>query len=127
MFDEWCKEDPNAHALKYYARGVGGVRVGARGDTAGKENLDLVKLVQLDDAGMAKAREAAQKLQKGADALFATMKQAAPKVATPTASGRKRVGGFRLRQVQSPNHDQQRMVSAEARYAIHLGRYQCRR
>ena len=65
VIDEWNKEEPDAHALKYYARGVGQVRVGSRG-TGDKENLELVKVEHLSEEELAKARDEALKLEKHA-------------------------------------------------------------
>ncbi|MGH9148521.1 MAG: hypothetical protein ACRD1Q_17560, partial [Vicinamibacterales bacterium] len=57
----------DAEQLKYFARGVGNVRVGWRG--AGektKETLELTKVETLDAKAMAEVRAAALKMEKGA-------------------------------------------------------------
>jgi hypothetical protein len=53
--------------LKYYARGVGYVRVGWRGKgEQNKETLELVRVVQLKPEELAKAREEALELERRA-------------------------------------------------------------
>ena len=57
--------EPDATQLKYYARGVGNVRVGWRG--AGEktqEVLELAKIERLDAAGLAEVRAAALELER---------------------------------------------------------------
>lgn len=64
---ETSQSEPDAEQLKYYARGVGNVRVGFRG--AGektKETLELVKLEQLSQEALDKARYEALKLENHA-------------------------------------------------------------
>lgn len=64
---ETSAAEPEAQQLKYYAPGVGNVKVGWRG--AGektKETLELTKLEQLDAKAMAEVRAAALKLEKHA-------------------------------------------------------------
>jgi len=64
---ETAASEPDAEQLKYYARGVGNVRVGWRG--AGektKETLELTALDRLDDAGLAEIRAGALKLEQSA-------------------------------------------------------------
>jgi hypothetical protein len=66
LIDEWNPLEPkDGHQLKYYARGVGNVRVGAVGDPEGEE-LVLVKAERLGSATLAKARAAAMKLEQRA-------------------------------------------------------------
>lgn len=60
-------EGPNAQQLKYYAPGVGKIRVGWRGtEEKLQEVLELVKVEQLGPEAMKKAREEALKLDKRA-------------------------------------------------------------
>jgi hypothetical protein len=66
VIDEFNNEEPGAHQLKFYAPGVGNVRVGWRGDATDQENLELVKFEQLGAEELAKAREAALKLEQNA-------------------------------------------------------------
>lgn len=64
---ESSASEPGAEQLKYYASGVGNVRVGWRG--AGeptKETLELVKVEQLDANGLAQVRAKAMQLEKSA-------------------------------------------------------------
>ena len=60
---EYARSEPNAYQLKYYARGVGNVRVGWRGEDATQETLKLVKVEQLSQEAMAEARGEALKLE----------------------------------------------------------------
>ena len=53
---------PGAHQLKYYARGVGNVRTGWRGEDADKEVI-LTKVVHLSQSALAEARSEALKLE----------------------------------------------------------------
>lgn len=46
-------EEPNIFQLKFYAPGVGNIRVGFRGEDATQEELELVELNQLDAAALA--------------------------------------------------------------------------
>lgn len=55
-----------AFQLKYYARGVGEVRVGWRGDDASHEELELVEFVQLDAEALAEIRAEALALEQHA-------------------------------------------------------------
>jgi hypothetical protein len=58
---------PDAYQLKYYGRGVGNVRVGWEGDNdEDHEELRLVKITHLNAQGLAKAREAAMKMERHA-------------------------------------------------------------
>ena len=62
---ETSQSEPDATQLKYYARGVGNIRVGWRG--AGektKETLELVKIEQLDAKGLAEIRAKAMAHEK---------------------------------------------------------------
>lgn len=64
---ESSQSEPDAQQLKYYAPGVGNVRVGWRG--AGektKETLELVKVEQLDANALAQVRAKAMQLEKSA-------------------------------------------------------------
>jgi hypothetical protein len=64
---ETSKSELDAHQLKYFARGVGNVRVGWRG--AGektKETLELVEVTQLSPEALAETRAKALELEKSA-------------------------------------------------------------
>jgi hypothetical protein len=67
VITETSASEPDAQQLKYYAPGVGNVKVGWRG--AGektKEVLELTKVEQLDAKAMAEVRAAALKMEKHA-------------------------------------------------------------
>lgn len=59
-------EEPGAFQLKYYAPGVGNVRVGWRGDDATQEELELVEFMQLDKEALAEVRAEALALEEHA-------------------------------------------------------------
>jgi hypothetical protein len=53
VIDEFSRDEPDAHQLKYYAKGVGNVRVGWAGAREGeKEVLELVKFETLSAAAL---------------------------------------------------------------------------
>lgn len=64
--DEWSAAEPGAHQLKYYAAGVGNVRVGFYGNDPTNETLELVSVQRLSKADLAQARAEAFKLEKRA-------------------------------------------------------------
>ena len=67
VMNEFNPDEPGKHQLKYYARGVGNVRVGWAGtneDT--NETLVLVEVNRLGAQAMARARAAARKLEASA-------------------------------------------------------------
>ncbi len=63
VIDEFAPTQPGAHQLKYYARGVGNVRVGWRGKDPDREVLVLDKVVHLSPEAMATARAKALELE----------------------------------------------------------------
>lgn len=64
---ETSASEPGAEQLKYYARGVGNVRVGWRGSgEKTKETLQLVRIERLDAAGLSRVRRSALELEKSA-------------------------------------------------------------
>jgi hypothetical protein len=66
MVDEWSPGDPaSGHQIKYYAPGIGLVRVGARGGDA-REYLRLVTVGQLSRPALARARAAALTMDRRA-------------------------------------------------------------
>jgi hypothetical protein len=65
VIDEANREEPDSHALKYYARGVGNVRVGSRG-TGDQESLELISVETLSAEELARARAGALKLEQHA-------------------------------------------------------------
>lgn len=64
--DEFSRTEPGAHQLKYYAPGVGNVRVGWRGADPDQETLVLARVRRLRPGGVATARRAALKLERHA-------------------------------------------------------------
>ncbi len=66
VIDEFNVEETNAHQLKYFARGVGNIRVGWSGDDETREELELVSVEVLDQAALANVREAALELEADA-------------------------------------------------------------
>ena len=58
--------ETDAFQLKYYARGVGEVRVGWRGEDSAPEELELVELVQLSPEALARIRAEALELERHA-------------------------------------------------------------
>ncbi len=78
------KEGPEAQQLKYYAAGVGNIRVRWRGKgERTQETLDLVELVKLNPESMAKARADALDLERRAY----TYGRTPPAEPTPLAKG----------------------------------------
>ncbi len=67
--DEYTRDEPDAHQLKYYAGGVGNVRVGWAGRDEEQETLVLVKVVHLSPKALAEVRRAALKLEERAYGL----------------------------------------------------------
>jgi hypothetical protein len=56
--DEWNPDEPDAHQHKYYAPEVGNIRADFAGtEETEKETLELIKLVHLDQAALAKIRD----------------------------------------------------------------------
>ena len=62
VIDESNKEEPHAHQLKYYARGVGNIRVGWRGE-GDEESLELIKVEHLNTDELTKAGNEVLKLE----------------------------------------------------------------
>ena len=58
--------ETDAFQVKYYAKGVGEVRVGWRGSDATKENLELVQLEQLDAEELDAVRQKAFEMEQNA-------------------------------------------------------------
>jgi hypothetical protein len=64
---ETSASEPDAEQIKYYARGLGNVRVGWRGGgDPTKETLELLKVEQLDAAALAEVRAKALELEQSA-------------------------------------------------------------
>jgi hypothetical protein len=57
IVDEFSRDEPDAHQLKYYARGVGNIRVGWAGSKEEEQEvLELVNIQQLGQAAMGRVR-----------------------------------------------------------------------
>src|SRR5919107_3433561 len=83
VIEEFERNKPGAYQLKYYAPGVGDVRVGWRGpEEEEKEGLDLVKDVRLSPEALAEARADALKLEEHAYEIKDFYKETKP--AKPT-------------------------------------------
>ena len=66
MTEEFSQKEPDAFQVKYYAPGVGNIKVGWKGEDATKEILDLISLTQLSPEKLAEVRAAALKLEQSA-------------------------------------------------------------
>jgi hypothetical protein len=67
VIEEFEPTKPGASQLKYYARGVGNVRVGWRGEEEEeREEMVLVRMVKLSPAALAEARRTALELESRA-------------------------------------------------------------
>ena len=64
--DEFSLDEPGAHQLKYYAPGVGNVRVGYYGNDPTQETLELVSSTRLSNAALAQVRAEVLKMEKRA-------------------------------------------------------------
>jgi hypothetical protein len=64
--DEWNPAEPGAHQRKFYAPGVGNIRVGATGKDSERETLVLVKVRHLSRGAMATIRAQALTLDRRA-------------------------------------------------------------
>ena len=61
--EEFSQSEPDAFQVKYYAPGVGNIKVGWRGEDATHEQLELTKYEQLSPEALAEFREAALALE----------------------------------------------------------------
>lgn len=66
VMEEFSREEPDAFQLKYYAPGVGNVRVGWRGDDPSKEILKLTEFGQLGSEALAEVRASVLRLERRA-------------------------------------------------------------
>jgi len=64
--EEFSQSQPDAFQVKYYAPGVGNIKVSWRGDDASREILDLAALTQLSPETLAEVRAAALELEESA-------------------------------------------------------------
>ena len=88
---ETSQSEPDAYQLKFYARGVGNVRVGWKGSAEKtKETLELTRIENLDAKGLAEVRAAALKLEKSAYTRSKNVYgKTPPAEPTPPAAGTK--------------------------------------
>jgi len=67
VIEEWTLDEPEAKQLKYYARGVGNIRVGWSGsEQQEQETLELVEFGQLSEGDLEEARAEAMALEERA-------------------------------------------------------------
>jgi len=64
--EEFSQSEPDAFQVKYYAPGIGNIRVDWRGEDASHEELELVEFTQLDSEALADIRAAALALEEHA-------------------------------------------------------------
>ena len=87
VITETSVSEPGAEQLKYYARGVGNVKVGWRGEgEKTKETLELVSVDTLDAAAMAEVRAAALKMEAHAYQVSPDAYAHTPPMETPSGS-----------------------------------------
>ena len=63
VIEEFNNEEPGAIQLKYYASGVGVVRIGWGGDDALQEEMELIELNELDEVAMQEIRNQALEME----------------------------------------------------------------
>ncbi|MCO6492234.1 MAG: hypothetical protein J5I98_27700 [Phaeodactylibacter sp.] len=63
---ETSEEEPGIFQIKYFARGVGNVQVGYKGDDPSAELLELIDVIQLKGENLREMRESALALEKAA-------------------------------------------------------------
>ncbi|MEA2538567.1 MAG: hypothetical protein QOF11_2801 [Chloroflexota bacterium] len=86
VIDEFNPDEPDAHQLKYYARGVGTVRVGWAGALEEEqEALQLTRFVHLDAGLMAKVRASAIALDKHGYQVSKDVYANTPPIASPSS------------------------------------------
>ncbi|MCB0579994.1 MAG: hypothetical protein KDD10_11895 [Phaeodactylibacter sp.] len=66
VIKETSEEEPGIYQLKYFARGVGNVQVGFKGDDPSAELLELIDVLQLRGENLREMRESALALEKAA-------------------------------------------------------------
>jgi hypothetical protein len=64
--EEFSRSEPEAFQIKYYAPGVGAVRVSWRGPDATREELELVEFIQLSPEALEQVRTEALEFEKHA-------------------------------------------------------------
>jgi hypothetical protein len=74
VIEEWDQEtEEGVFQLKYYARGVGVVRIGFRGPDPEQEEMELVKIEQLSPEELAEARAQALEIEERAYIYASTL------------------------------------------------------
>jgi hypothetical protein len=63
VIEEFNKTEPDAFQIKYWAPGVGNIKVGWRGDDANHEDLEMVELNELSAEEMAEIRATALEME----------------------------------------------------------------
>ncbi len=64
---EWALDERDLGVqLKYYAEGIGNIKVGFRDNDATQEELELIEIIMLDEAGLAEVRAKALALEASA-------------------------------------------------------------
>ena len=66
VIEEFDEEAPGNFQLKYYAKGVGNIKVGSRGKKGADEKLELTKVKMLDEKELSVVREKAIEMEKRA-------------------------------------------------------------
>lgn len=66
VIDETSKAEPDAHQLKFYAPGVGNIKVDWQGEDQTQETLELTEIKELGPEELAAAHSEALKLEKSA-------------------------------------------------------------
>lgn len=66
VLEESNQEEPNAFQLKYYARDIGNIRVGWKGDDVSQETLELIDFKELSQEELEEVRLEALELEKRA-------------------------------------------------------------
>lgn len=72
VLEEFTASEPGAIQTKYYARGVGNVRVGWAGDDESQETLELVEIRHLNSREMAEVRQEAHAIEIRANVYSTT-------------------------------------------------------
>jgi hypothetical protein len=86
LTDEWNPAEPGAHQRKYYARGVGNIRVGTAGEDAEGEVLVLERIRHLGAGARAWVRKEALKLDRRAYRVRADLYRHTPPAEPMTAT-----------------------------------------
>jgi hypothetical protein len=64
VVEEFAEKEPGVFQLKYYARGVGNIRTGWRGDDTQQEELELIEVVKLDPEALEAIRTEALEMEE---------------------------------------------------------------